>query len=536
MRDRVRLATDVYLPQGATEGLCAVLVRLPYDKNSRYVFMETIAGRLTDRGYAVVIQDVRGKYRSEGNPLGPTNEVNDGHDTIDWIVRQDWSNQRVGMFGDSYYGFTQWAAVASEHPALCAIVPRVTSVDLMANKPVEHGTVIDVPWLTELKYHAQCWAGPYVWTDEPDWEIAPITDIFEKYFATTGARSQWYDLMIPTSVPLPVFPAKDPFAARPVPTLHCVGWYDNLANYSMRDYVRFASQASTSPFHYLWVDSIDHENYHLTQVPVQPEDDHGVSDEALQRLMISYLDPAIDFLDIFLLRTAPLASVSKVQWHLGNVGWQTADQWPPKGAQQVDFYLTELSKAANEGGVLTRSHPADADSTQWAYDPDNLVRSTVTNSFAYLWENPDEREWVEHPDVLTFETPVLTEAIDLAGPVDLFVRVDSTAPTTDVYARLCVRHEDGRIMQISRGQGILRAPSRDDVVRIEVGHTGYRLQPGQRLHLQIASSDYPEFPPNSGTSESRWTAAQRKSSIQDLHTDDAQPARVRVTIASASEG
>ena len=82
------------------------------------------------RGYAFVPQDVRGRFRSEGDPLAFVNEVPDGYDTIDWIARQPWSNGDVGMWGDSYYGFTQWAAVASRHPALKAIVPRVTIADI----------------------------------------------------------------------------------------------------------------------------------------------------------------------------------------------------------------------------------------------------------------------------------------------------------------------------------------------------------------------------------------------------------------------
>ena len=126
MRDGVRLATDVYLPDGHGR-VPVVLVRLPYDKCGRYTFMPALAPHFTERGYAFVVQDVRGKFRSEGETLAFTHEVEDGYDTIDWLTRQPWCDGSVGMWGDSYYGYTQWAAVASEHPALKAIVPRVTS-------------------------------------------------------------------------------------------------------------------------------------------------------------------------------------------------------------------------------------------------------------------------------------------------------------------------------------------------------------------------------------------------------------------------
>src|ERR1700753_2281549 len=91
----------------------ALLLRLPYDKNGRYCWMPFIAGHFTERGYAFLPQDVRGKFRSGGEVNAFVHEIDGGYDTIQWITEQPWSNGDVGMWGDSYYGFTQWAAVAS---------------------------------------------------------------------------------------------------------------------------------------------------------------------------------------------------------------------------------------------------------------------------------------------------------------------------------------------------------------------------------------------------------------------------------------
>ena len=129
MRDGVELAIDVYLPDGPGPWP-AVLVRLPYDKNGRYCWMPFISRHFTERGYAFLPQDVRGKFRSGGETNAFVHEIDDGYDTIEWITRQPWADGDVGHVGDSYYGFTQWAAVASGHPALRAIVPRVTVADL----------------------------------------------------------------------------------------------------------------------------------------------------------------------------------------------------------------------------------------------------------------------------------------------------------------------------------------------------------------------------------------------------------------------
>ena len=101
MRDGVRLATDLYLPDGWDRGP-AVLVRLPYGKRDRYTFMPQCAPWFNDRGYAFVVQDVRDKGESEGSTDHIVHEVPDGSDTLEWIVRSGWSKGAVGMFGDSY--------------------------------------------------------------------------------------------------------------------------------------------------------------------------------------------------------------------------------------------------------------------------------------------------------------------------------------------------------------------------------------------------------------------------------------------------
>ncbi len=535
MRDGVRLATDVYRPAAGCPAP-AVLVRLPYDKNSRYVFMEQVARRLTARGYALVVQDVRGKYRSEGEPLGPLSEVRDGYDTIDWISRQVWCTGRVGMFGDSYYGFTQWAALSAQHPALRAIVPRVTSTDISQFKHVWHGTVVDVPWLRFVAYIAGCWTGRYVQEKEPDWGQVPLTEVFEAYFRDVGERSHWYDLMVPRTIPVPVYCEGHPHEARPVPTLHCVGWFDNVATFSMRDYMKLAASPSAGPYQYLYADSHDHENYHLANVPIQPADNHDTNDEALEKMLDGYIDPAIDFFDVFLLDTTDAAALPRVRWHLGHAEFRESPAWPPPESRPLTLYLTDLSAAGESAGVLSASQPRAAETCEWDYDPGNLVTSTIGNSFAFLFEYPDESASVRHPNVLAFESKLLEQPLDLAGPVDLFVRVASSAPTTDIYAKLCDRAPDGSAHQIVRGQGVLTEPGPGRLARIELGHTGYRLRPGHRLQLQIASSDYPEFPPNSGTTENRWTASARASSRQVLHTDAVQPSHLVLTVIPAGSG
>jgi uncharacterized protein len=540
MRDEVRLATDVYLPADASP-TATVLVRLPYDKNSRYVFFEAAAKRFTDRGYAVVVQDVRGKFRSEGPTLAFAFEPADGYDTIDWVVAQEWSNGVVGMFGDSYYGFTQWAAVSSRHPALRAIVPRVTTAYL-AGEPRIDGPVGEVQWLTAADYLCCNWLDHHRYELDFDWSVRPLRDVVERAYGAIGGRSMTLDFIIPNpDAPraayddgddgdevddgddgddgLDVYPDGHPFDGPPLPVLHCVGWFDNLAIASMRDFVVLSAKPGWSDLQYLWADSVDHENYHLSHTPITEENDHGVNEAALERMLDLYTAPALDFFDVYLKGRRAADTLPRVRWHLGHEGYHESATWPPAGAREQRLHLTGVAAAAASGGVLSDEPSPAPESVEWVHDPQHLVPSAVDNSFSFLPAYPDEADTAARADVLTFAGTPRVKPLDLAGPVDLWVAVTSTGRTTDVFAKLLDVAPDGAAHMIVRGQAHLRAPVTRQLVRIHLGHTGYRVQPGHRLALHIASSDFPEFLPNTGNNENPWLATHPQPTTQTLHND-----------------
>lgn len=134
MRDNIRLATDIYLPEGAGR-VPTVLVRTPYGKT-----IGTAAYyRFVQRGYAVVIQDVRGREDSEGEWLPMYYEVEDGDDTLNWIAGQPWSDGGVSMTGGSYLGYVQWAAAASGNPHLKAMLSNVCAGSPFVDVPRRGG-------------------------------------------------------------------------------------------------------------------------------------------------------------------------------------------------------------------------------------------------------------------------------------------------------------------------------------------------------------------------------------------------------------
>jgi uncharacterized protein len=531
MRDGVELATDVYLP--ASPGRHpAVLFRLPYDKNSRYVYMEQIAAELTAHGYATVVQDVRGKFRSQGETVPFVHEAEDGYDTIEWITRQPWSDAVVGMCGDSYFGFTQWAAVTSGHPALKAIVPRVTSMDLPDVMP--RWDPERIVTLYGAEYLADFWASRDIVHVPRDYDRRPLLETFEEAFTASGSRSVAFDGCVPHPRPVDPFPLGHPFEARPLPTLHGVGWFDNLLGESMGDYTAMAAHPAWGPLTYLHADSIDHENYRLDHSPVQPENDHTLDDLALRRTIAHYVAPVLEFFDVFLKGERPAESLSRVRWHLGHVGFRTSASWPPPETREVVLHLAEPELAVRdaEGGRLHENPQITVDpphTVDWTHDPHDLVPSITGDPFSALREWVDESGLQSRADVLTFTAAPASAPLDLAGPVRAELTVDSTAPAMHLFAKLFDVFPDGTAHMLVRGQSVLPL-QRGEAVEIDLGHTGYRLRPGHRLRLQLTCSDFPLYLWHPGTEENPWLAAKGRPSTQTLSVGGGLRGNVRLTV------
>lgn len=494
MRDGVRLATDVYL--AGDQPAETVLIRLPYDKVGVYTFIPLIAAYFVRHGYHVVAQDVRGKFRSEGETLLFVNEAADGHDTLDWLVEQSWSNGVVGMWGDSYYGYTQWAAVSTNHPALRAISPRVTGTRL--GELPDDSDVVPGTWTREVEmgvhrlYACTFFHDNDVYYWEPDWKRRPLVANVEEFFETVGSRSISFDQWFPEQVRLRRFPFGHPFDARAVPVLQTIGWWDNCAPWQWSDHRRLAERQAWAHNEYLLIDSIDHENNHL----LDPRGEK--TPEQVEASLPAYLDPTIEFFDVFLRNREPADSIPKVRWNLAHTeGFRTAASWPPAGVEPRTLHLT-------------------TDELTWVHDPDDLVPSPVENAFAFLGEYPDERVWADRPDVLVFDQAPADHDTDLVGGVRMTATVGSDGPRMDVFVRMLDVDPDGAARLVARGQVHVVDSTERRQVEIDLGQVGYRLRSGHRLRVQVSSSDYPEFIAQPGTGEHPWLADKVVPNTQTL--------------------
>jgi hypothetical protein len=475
-----------------------VLVRLPYDKSARFSFMTSVAPRFLERGYAFVAQDVRGKARSEGETFAFVHEVGDGWDTLEWMVRQPWSDGSVAMFGDSYYGFTQWAAAASGHPALRAIVPRVTTTEIGSDWMYHHGVFC---LYAMAEWAAQTWVDAPLYDGAPDFDVRPLGDVVPA--VQGGRRSASFDRWLGTGPTDPfwttgIYGTLDPLARVSIPVLHSGGWWDVFQRGQLRDHARLVARGVGGQ--HLVMGSTDHFDDELVDDDDVVED-ILVSEEALSRFLPTYVGPALAFLDRYVLGREQ--RLDPVRWHLANDGWRAATTWPPEGAGATTLFAAGGRAFDDaEGGILA-GRPDPPSTIGWEHDPADLVPDLVEDAWRPLLGLPDERDVEARADVATFTGAEATQPLDLAGPVVVHGSTGETHTAGTLVAKLVDVFPSGRARRILQGATTTAAGA---PFSIDLGSAGYRVLPGHRLRLELAASDFPRYLPDAGPGLDPWTA------------------------------
>jgi putative CocE/NonD family hydrolase len=514
MRDGVLLASDVYLPRRGHRWPVLV-ARTPYDKAGEECFLPLVARWFTEHGYAVVVQDVRGKVRSAGDLQPFHHEVTDGYDTLDWVIAQSWCNGAVGMIGDSYYGFTQWAAAASGHPALRAITPRVTVPDFAEMLHPQGVLPLEV---------VACW-GLETWVDEAlydyegqlDWSIRPLSDIVP---AALGGRrpvrlDAWATGRLEDTARLQV--------RGDIPALHLAGFWDFMRGGQIACWQQL-SRTGSAP-QYLIIDAVDHGWTQLRQ-PGTPYEDPWQDAITAARFLHHYLQPLLPFYDRFL-KDKGAYDVAPVRWHQAHDAWYEDTQWPPSGARPSTWFLTGTDPAP--GRLSGRAEPVTT-TASWTHDPLHPVRSTV-HPYYPLIDPAQERLDTPADDILTFVGEQLHTPLDLAGPVELTASVTSSGPSTHVIATLFDVHPDGTAHPVLDAAAAAHAPWPQPLT-VNLGDTGYRLQVGHRLGLKLSSSSFPRYVLHPGTDQNPWSAIDVRSTEQTMVLGGPDSARLTCYVRS----
>ena len=505
MRDGVRLATDVYLPPSPGK-IPTVLLRLPYDKCGEYSFVPKIAERFNAEGYAFVAQDVRGKFRSEGSFRALIHEVQDGYDTIDWIVSRSFSNGVVDMSGESYYGFTQWAAAVSRHPALRAISPRMCQ--LMGSY---FGEVFELRGLVELAIFA--WLDENVYVDYAiDYDTRPLLNLIPD--ATGGRHSPSFDMLRALGVAgrsVAVYGHRVPYNAVRIPVLHTTGWWDSYNYHQIGDYLSMAGRARDQ---FLLAQSTDHCDFPLhdddTTVP-----DYWSDPDVLDDFIAGpYLSPTIEFYERFL--KGRELDLPPVRWHLANADWRSATSWPPEGVRSLRLFLGGPMSRGAAGGSLSEDPRGSEERASWVHDPTDMVPTDRDgdDTAQLLTGLPDERRVEDRDDVLTFTSDPLGAPLDLAGLIRLSGSVGSSHTSMQLVLKLIDVLPSGRARAIAERAVHVDGVHPERHVDIDIGFAGYRVGEGHSVRLEVASSAFPKYIWHPGTDEDPWTAVAGKPNEQ----------------------
>jgi putative CocE/NonD family hydrolase len=501
MRDGEVLAVDVYRPP--TGSTPTILLRTPYDRQAlqdRIREVDPLAA--VRRGFAVVIQDLRGRFGSNGQFEALVPDVTDGADTVRWIRRQPWSDGRVTMVGGSYDGCVQFQAARARPEGLLAIAPTVSGslrtiwhpggalrlagiegwmttllVDALEEdiSPRGRGEIEDLLDATPLeRFHAFMEAGTFAWQI-----AAPLRH------CVTRPRSDRYWTET-TAVP-----------RNPLPAVHTTGYYDLCCEAALDAYAAWSAVADPNVPQWLTLGPWDHEL------------GAAYPDLGLDRLHsppgLMALDRQMEFFDTVLGRRSVPEAPPVMSFVLGRDRWHEDTRWPPAGVQKLDLAL--MADEEGDGRLVTARSGVER-TMRYLYDPRDPVPTLGGAHVVAGLVGPIEQAPIEsRHDVLIFTSSPFGAEVEIAGAPMVRLAVASSAPATDFIARLTLVRPDGRSLPLVHGiwSGLLAeiplvaSRSAFRCCEIRLGSIHLALAPGERLRLQVTSSCYPDIYPNPNT-------------------------------------
>jgi putative CocE/NonD family hydrolase len=530
MRDGVRLSTNAYVPSEHGR-FPTILVRTPYNKDSAYS-----AGyqAFVDHGYAVVLQDVRGRYASEGAFQPLTQEISDGDDTLNWIARQTWSDGKVGMIGGSYSGITQWKAALSGNPHLKAIFPVVSGWDEYRDRYYSTGGAFKLGY--RLEWLAENLRAPGYHQDFAKFVLhLPIRSADVKALGWTSPL--WRDVM-----DHPAYDAfwkavstRDHINKVHVPVFSVGGWYDNFVESDLEAYQSLHKNGGLNRI-------VIGPWPHNMSIPFEGIDLGPESQVGVRSLQIAWFDQWLKGKDSALLSKQPIQF-----FVMGANKWREEREWPPEAAKPMDFYLQSGGKAnslTGDGALADKPGHKSAFDT-FEFDPAHPVPtrggSVCCNPKVFPWGPFDQRVVEERKDVLIYSTKPLKDPVEVAGPVKVALWVSTNVKDTDFTAKLVDVFPDGTARNLT--DGILRLRYRDSLEKPELAKPGelYRIVvdagptsnvflKGHRIRLEVSSSNFPRFDRNPNTGALIADATRFAKANQIVFHDAAHPSALTLLV------
>lgn len=526
MSDGVKLAANIFLPK-AEGPFPAILMRSPYGKGDGNQGDGKFYGA---HGYAVVIQDTRGKGSSEGEWEPFRYDGKDGYDTQMWVGKQSWCNGKIGTVGGSYVGFTQWISAPYASPFLKAMNPEVPfaeSYNVMYAGGVYQlalsntwGTMV-YPKYDPAKAPMQRVIEGFRHLPLSDWKTVVGVDIpyINNWIANPLYNEFWQDRGI----------GEDRYKDIAVPTLSFGGWYDIFS----KDTLDIANKVRQHA---------KDESVRKQQYVVMGPWHHGGSDKGKVG--------ELDFGEIADLPRRPM----RLQWFeywlnekpgevdgwspfklflMGKNEWRDEQEWPLARTQWTKYYIHSSGKA-NTGsgdGLLSAEMPTAETADTFIYDPENPVPSKGGNHLVAIPAGPYNQSDIEtREDVLVYSTEPLQDDVEVTGPIKMTLFAATSAKDTDFTAKLVDVHPDGKAYILC--DGIVRAryrkgdnteeliePGKVYEYEIDLWVTSNAFLKGHRIRVEVSSSNFPRFTRNTNTGNPIATDTEIMKADQTVYHD-----------------
>ncbi len=545
MRDGTVLRADVYRPDDPGR-FPTLLCRTPYDKERR----EALGRKLAELGYAVAIQDVRGRYASDGEfrpglYSAEHDDAEDGYDAVEWAASLPWSTGRVATYGGSYEGWTQWELAHTRPPHLDTMLVSGIAANLLDremsgvlrlgrvldwtvnNLSVDTGRRLEAPWKPrEVDEARRLW----LQRDRLKWLwYLPLRDIPEEVMPGMGGPwRRWLDDHASDH-----FGFLEKHRDVDVPVLHMTGWYDQqigtikhftgMVENGMTERARKNQYLVVGP----WTHTLEGLSRTVGDLDFGPEaewDFYGLAHAWFSRWLSDADTEVADW--------APVRA-----FVMGANSWRESDAWPLPETDYRSYYLHSEGNAqtAAGDGLLSCEPAGEEPADSYIYDPRDPVMSMYTPVGQHA--PVDLRPLDGRRDLLVYTTPPLVEPVEVLGPVVVRLWAASSARDTDFVARLVDVWPSGFAQELcygivraryrdSHGQPSLIEPGRAYEYTIQVNPTGNRFLKGHRIRLDISSSDFPNFDRNHNTGGDDYREAELRAAEQTIYHDAGRPSCV----------
>ncbi len=546
-REGTALATDIWLPDGPGPWP-VVLTRTPYHRAGA----SARGAYYTDRGYAFVIQDTRGKYDSKGRFRALDHEAADGQDTLDWIANRKWCNGRIGMIGRSYLGIVQIPAAAGGHEALRCILPGVAPNRFFVDWIRYDGCFALANMIRWSLTHDVCPTMPYTghFSWQEVWQLgarSTLAAVEEK----TGLVSQQLRKWVEHDHYDDYWASIDQsalYAQVACPGLHQAGFFDHISRGQFDSFRTIREKGASQQAR---------RNQRLLVGPWG----HGRCDQHTYGQWEFGAKASIDlmayqqrFLDLWLkdLDDGISEEPPVTYFQMGENRWEHTTDWPPPRAELQDWRLASEGLAAGGGrpGSLTRETAAGADADAYVYNPAAPVPTLGGQIYWGLADATglgpvDQGEILGRTDVLCYRSHPLPAPLVVAGSVELELWVTSDADDTDFIAKFCVVDPFGSVLVLSVGsircryreswsrpQALVRGePAR---LCIHLNNLAYTFPKRARIALVVTSSCSPRILPHPNTMAPTWRETNPRKARQEILHTPAYPSRLILPVIPAS--